>query len=98
MKTTSYTDKKLYSFHNAVKCGAKTKHNHGNPCRNPAVRGKSKCRLHGGANGSGAGLNNKNALKHGLFTKEVKIFKQNIKEIYKIVELNHNNSTEGAIS
>ena len=83
MKTTSYTDKKLYPFHNAVKCGAKTKHNHGNPCRNPAVRGKSRCRLHGGANGSGARLNNKNALKHGYFTFEMRQLKKNIKELLK---------------
>jgi NAD(P)H dehydrogenase (quinone) len=26
----------------------------GNPCRSPAVRGKSRCRMHGGAAGSGA--------------------------------------------
>ena len=28
-----------------------------------------RCRMHGGADGSGAPLGNKNALKHGRFTK-----------------------------
>ena len=30
----------------------------------------ARCRMHGGANGSGAPPGNHNALKHGLFTKE----------------------------
>jgi hypothetical protein len=34
----------------------------------PAVSGKRRCRMHGGAFGSGAPPGNKNALKHGLFT------------------------------
>ena len=37
----------------------------GNPCRSPAVRGKRRCRMHGGAAGSGAPMGNKNALRHG---------------------------------
>jgi len=36
----------------------------------PAVRGKKRCRMHGGAPGSGAPLANKNALKHGRYTRE----------------------------
>jgi hypothetical protein len=39
-------------------------------CRSPAVRSKKRCRMHGGAAGSGAPEKNKNALRHGLFTKE----------------------------
>jgi uncharacterized protein YjcR len=35
----------------------------------PAVRGKLRCRMHGGAPGSGAPLGNQNALKHGARTK-----------------------------
>jgi glucans biosynthesis protein len=34
----------------------------------PAVKGKRRCRVHGGAEGSGAPKGNKNALKHGLYT------------------------------
>ena len=36
----------------------------------PAVNGKRRCRMHGGAEGSGAPKGNKNALKHGLYTRE----------------------------
>ena len=42
----------------------------GTPCRSPAVRGKKRCRMHGGAKGSGAPRGNQNALKHGLYTRE----------------------------
>jgi uncharacterized protein YjcR len=51
----------------SLRCGAKTRSN--GSCRSPAVRGKKRCRMHGGAPGSGAPKQNKNALKHGLFTK-----------------------------
>ncbi len=36
----------------------------------PAVSGKRRCRMHGGAFGSGAPRGNQNALKHGWFTRE----------------------------
>ena len=35
-------------------------------------KGKKRCRMHGGAAGSGAPKGNKNALKHGLYTAESK--------------------------
>ena len=50
------------------RCGASTRS--GKPCRSPAVSGKRRCRMHGGAPGSGAPRGNKNAFKHGLFTRE----------------------------
>jgi uncharacterized protein YjcR len=50
------------------RCGAKTRK--GGSCKAPTVNGKKRCRMHGGAPGSGAPKENKNALKHGLFTKE----------------------------
>ncbi len=53
---------------NSRRCGAKTRK--GGACKSPAVGGKSRCRMHGGANGSGAPPENKNALKHGLYTRE----------------------------
>jgi hypothetical protein len=49
------------------RCGAKTRR--GGTCRAPAVRGKGRCRMHGGAPGSGAPRGNNNARKHGLFTR-----------------------------
>jgi hypothetical protein len=48
------------------RCGAKIRP--GRSCRAPAVRGKRRCRMHGGAPGSGAPSGNQNARRHGLFT------------------------------
>lgn len=82
MKTTSRTEK-IYAFNNAPRCGARTKTNNGQPCRCPAVRGKSRCRIHGGAKGSGAPKGNHNALKHGANTMEAKKIKLMIKNALK---------------
>jgi len=50
------------------RCGAKTRS--GGASRSPAVHGKKRCRMHGGAPGSGAPRANRNARKHGLFTRD----------------------------
>jgi hypothetical protein len=50
------------------RCGAKTRS--GRPCHASAVSGRRRCRMHGGAPGSGAPRGNKNALKTGLYTRE----------------------------
>jgi hypothetical protein len=50
------------------RCGAKTRS--GGACRSPAVHGRKRCRMHGGAQGSGAPRANRNARKHGLFTSD----------------------------
>lgn len=50
------------------RCGARTRA--GTPCMSPAVTGKKRCRMHGGAPGSGAPRGNKNALKHGRYTRK----------------------------
>ena len=50
------------------RCGAKTRS--GSACRSPAVNGRNRCRMHGGAHGSGAPKANQNARKHGLFTRD----------------------------
>ena len=49
-------------------CGAKTRS--GAPCQNPPTRWSHRCRMHGGAPGSGAPEGNRNALKHGLYTRK----------------------------
>jgi hypothetical protein len=51
----------------SVRCGAKTRS--GGPCRSPAAGGKQRCRMHGGAPGSGAPRGNQNARTHGLYTR-----------------------------
>ena len=48
------------------RCGAKIRSS--GSCRSPAVRGRTRCRMHGGASGSGAPRGNQNARRHGLFT------------------------------
>jgi hypothetical protein len=50
------------------RCGAKTRSS--GACRSPAVHGKKRCRMHGGAQGSSAPRANQNARKHGLFTRD----------------------------
>ena len=80
MKTTSRTEKKTYAFDNAPRCGAKTKGNNGQPCQCPAIKGKTRCRVHGGAKGSGAKLGNMNALKHGETTSDAKAFRLKIRK------------------
>jgi glucans biosynthesis protein len=74
----------MYAFDNAPRCGAKAKVNNGEPCRCPAVKGKSRCRLHGGAKGSGAPQGNINAVTHGGSTSTVKTFKRKVKEILEL--------------
>ena len=49
------------------RCGARTRS--GALCNSPAVAEKKRCRMHGGAHGSGAPRGNQNALKHGTYTK-----------------------------
>ena len=50
------------------RCGAKTRS--GGACRSPAVHGRKRCRMHGGAPGSGAPKANRNARKHGRFSRD----------------------------
>ena len=79
MKTTSCTENNTYAFNKAARCGARTKRNNGSPCRAPAVRGKQRCRIHGGSKGSGGQQGNTNALRHGYTTKAIKNFRENVK-------------------
>jgi hypothetical protein len=54
------------AIHLAPRCSARSKRS-GKPCRSPAVRGFTVCRMHGA--GGGAPIANRNALKHGQFTR-----------------------------
>ena len=68
----------------APRCGAKTRA--GAPCQSPAVSGKARCRMHGGAKGSGApkGSGNGN-YRHGQFTceaiEERRVFRRMMSEV-----------------
>lgn len=61
------------------RCGAKTRS--GGACRAPAVSGRKRCRMHGGAPGSGAPRANRNARKHGLFTGDAIAERKEIREV-----------------
>ena len=53
----------------APRCLARTRS--GKLCQKPAAKGKKRCRLHGGAEGSGAPPGERNgAYRHGLYTRE----------------------------
>jgi hypothetical protein len=73
---------------NSVRCGAKTRK--GGSSRAPAVAGKKRCRMHGGAKGSGAPFSNDNAVKHGGFTKTAikrrAIFRDHIRQAQKFLK------------
>ena len=61
------------------RCGARTRQ--GSLCRSPAVRGRKRCRMHGGAVGSGAPAGNRNALRHGRYTHELIEFRRMVREL-----------------
>ncbi|WP_152542660.1 HGGxSTG domain-containing protein [Sphingobium sp. Ant17] len=63
---------------NAPRCGAKTRS--GKPCQSPAVRGRNRCRMHGGTNG-GAPKGNRNAWKHGNRSAEAESQLKTVKAI-----------------
>jgi glucans biosynthesis protein len=62
-------ERRLKNMAKAPRCGAKTRS--GTPCRQAAVRGRSRCRMHGGARGSGGPPGRRNGnFKHGIYTRE----------------------------
>jgi len=61
------------------RCGAKTRS--GGACRSPAVHGRKRCRMQGGARGSGAPKANQNARKHGLFTRDAIVERRRIRAL-----------------
>jgi uncharacterized protein YjcR len=79
----------LLDMHQALRCHAKSKGS-GKPCRSPAMRGCSVCRMHGA--GGGAPKGNKNALKHGDFTAEGLALKRQISALARMAR-----ETMGAI-
>jgi hypothetical protein len=69
----------------AHRCGAKTRS--GMPCRSPAVRGRARCRMHGGAPGSGGPRGERNgAHKHGRYTRETKELRKLVRQMTRDAE------------
>ncbi|WP_354056761.1 HGGxSTG domain-containing protein [Bradyrhizobium sp. RT6a] len=61
------------------RCGARARS--GTPCCAPAMRGKSRCRMHGGTARTGAPPGNRNARKHGMFTGEAVAERNNVRTL-----------------
>ncbi|MEX0696305.1 MAG: HGGxSTG domain-containing protein [Dongiaceae bacterium] len=61
------------------RCGARTRA--GAPCRAPAVKGKRRCRMHGGANGAGAPKGNRNRLVHGRRSAAAEADRRRLREL-----------------
>jgi glucans biosynthesis protein len=81
--------RRLANLAKARRCGAKTRAGH--PCRQAAVRERRRCRMHGGAKGSGGPLGDRNGnFKHGVCTREAKttrrVMRATIREIRALVQ------------
>ena len=64
----------------ARQCGARTRA--GNLCRSKAANGKGRCRLHGGAKGSGAPKGQRNGMyRHGRFTAQARAERRLVREL-----------------
>ncbi|WP_368860893.1 HGGxSTG domain-containing protein [Desulforhabdus sp. TSK] len=70
----------LWTFQKAKKCGAKTRS--GGNCKNPAMK-NGRCRLHGGKS-TGAPKGNKNAFKHGRYSREAIEARQFVRELIRM--------------
>src|SRR6266436_3585597 len=70
-------------FQTARQCGARTKS--GKPCRSPATK-KGRCRLHGGASGSGGPPGKRNGqYRHGERTKAAIAERQKFSALLKML-------------
>jgi hypothetical protein len=68
----------------AARCGARTRS--GRPCQSPAVTGRRRCRMHGGAPGSGGPTGSRNGnYQRGLYTVEAiasrRLLRQQIRQV-----------------
>ncbi|MGD9724354.1 MAG: HGGxSTG domain-containing protein [Pirellulales bacterium] len=63
----------------APRCGARTRR--GTPCKAPRVRGRVRCRMHGGTAGSGAPIGNRNAWRHGERSAEAQAERRRIRAL-----------------
>src|ERR1043165_9932649 len=62
-------ERRLANMAKASRCGERTRT--GRPCRQAAMKGRGRCRMHGGAKGSGGPRGDRNGnFKHGVRTRE----------------------------
>jgi glucans biosynthesis protein len=81
--------RRLANLAKARRCGARTRAGH--PCRQAAVGGRARCRMHGGAKGSGGPRGDRNGnFKHGLWTRESvatrRSMRANVREIRALLQ------------
>ena len=67
----------------APRCHARCKHSKA-PCRNPAVKGRSVCRMHGGRAGAPKGERN-GAYRHGRHTSEARSERRKLRDSIKLL-------------
>ena len=66
------------------RCGARTRS--GSPCKSAPVTGRRRCRMHGGADGSGAPKGPRNGnYKHGRYTEEVQETRRWLRDATKLL-------------
>ena len=69
-----------WSLRQALRCGACTRS--GMPCQSPAVKGNRRCRMHGGAAGSGAPQGPANGRYiHGMRSREHRDTRRLVREL-----------------
>ena len=68
----------------ASRCGAYTRQK--TPCQSPALRGKRRCRLHGGYS-VGAPRGNQHAVKHGRYTARMLALKRQARQEQRRVQM-----------
>ena len=73
---------RLLAMNLALRCGARTRS--GELCQYPAINGKRRCSMHGGASGSGAPSGNKNAWRHGHYTAEALARRRELSELIRM--------------
>src|SRR2546421_9447072 len=61
------------------RCGARTRNQR--RCQSSPVRGKTRCRMHGGAAGSGAPAGNRNAVTNGRYTAEAIALRREVRAL-----------------
>jgi hypothetical protein len=68
------------SLRAAPRCGARTRQ--GKPCESPIVKGKRRCRMHGGAHDSGAPRGERNgSYRHGFYTVDAQAERQALRAL-----------------
>jgi hypothetical protein len=71
-------ERRLANLAKAPRCGARTRAGHA--CKQAAVSGRARCRMHGGAKGSGGPRGHRNGnFKHGLWTMEERKMRQAVR-------------------